>query len=53
MPLEIVCSSCGKVLYTGFELRSPKDVIRASENKCSACGKSLSPSEFTVEVLKI
>jgi ribosomal protein S27E len=53
MPLEIVCSGCGNVLYTGFELRSPKDVIRARENKCSECGKTLSSSEFTIEVLKV
>lgn len=53
MPLEIMCSGCGKVLYTGFDLKSPKDVIRASENKCTACGRNLSFSEFTVEVTKI
>lgn len=53
MPLEIVCSGCGSVLYNGFELRSPKDVIRANENKCPECGKSLSHSEFTIEVTKV
>jgi hypothetical protein len=53
VPLEIVCSGCGKVLYTGFDLKSPKDVIRATENKCSACGKNLSASDFTLEILKV
>ena len=53
LPLEIVCGGCGKVLYTGFDLKSPKDVIRTSENKCSACGKSLSPSDFTIEIVKV
>ena len=53
MPLEIVCGGCGKVLYTGFDLKSPKDVIRASENKCTGCGNSLSPSDFTIEVTKV
>ncbi len=53
MPLEIVCGGCGKVVYTGFELRSPKDIIRANDNKCSECGKSLSANEFTIEVKKI
>jgi hypothetical protein len=53
MPLEIVCSGCGKILYTGFDLRSPKDVIRADENKCRGCGKSLSASDFTIEIIKV
>jgi hypothetical protein len=53
MPLEIVCGGCGNVLYSGFDLKSPKDVIRATENKCGACGKSLSASDFTLDILKV
>ncbi len=52
MPIEIVCDSCGAVLYTGFDLKSPKEVIRGTENKCRSCGKVLSPSDFSVEVRK-
>lgn len=53
MPLEIVCGGCGKVLYTGFDLKSPKDVIRANENRCSDCGRTLSSSDFSVEIIKV
>jgi hypothetical protein len=53
MPLEIVCGECGEVLYSGFDLKSPKDVIRTSETKCRSCGKKLSPSDFAIEVLKV
>ena len=53
VPLEIVCSNCGKVLYTGFDLRSPKDVIRADENKCKGCGQTLSALDFTIEIVKV
>lgn len=52
LPLEIICRSCGEVLYSGFDLRSPKDVIRATGNKCKACGQRVSVSDFTVEVSK-
>ncbi len=53
MPLEIVCAGCGKVLYTGFDLKSPKDVVRANENKCSGCANILSPADFTIEITKV
>ena len=52
MPFEITCVSCGTVLYSGFDLKPPKDVIRANKNKCKACGRSLSISDFGVEVSK-
>jgi len=53
MPLEIVCGGCGQVLYSGFDLKSPKDVMRSNENKCRSCGKSLSVSDFSIEVAKV
>jgi hypothetical protein len=53
MPLEIVCGECGEVQYSGFDLRSPKDIVRTSENKCRACGKNLSALDFTIEVSKV
>ncbi|MGI0080791.1 MAG: hypothetical protein ACRECH_14360 [Nitrososphaerales archaeon] len=52
MPLEIVCSGCGAVVYAGFDLKSAKDVIRANQNKCKSCGKTLSPTEYSVDVSK-
>jgi hypothetical protein len=52
LPLETVCGACGAVLYSGFDLKSPKDVAKHSMNKCKSCGKVLSSSEFIVEVSK-
>jgi ribosomal protein L37E len=50
---EIVCSSCGTPLYSGFDLRSPGDVLKASDFKCRKCGAKLSPTKFQVDVKKI
>ncbi len=52
MPFEVVCASCGAVLYSGFDLRSPKEVIRPFLNKCKSCAKPLSSHDFGVEVTK-
>ncbi|MDH2899601.1 MAG: hypothetical protein PXY39_01385 [archaeon] len=52
MPLEVVCASCGAMLYSGFDLKSPKEVIRSNQNKCKSCGKTLSSHDYTVDVGK-
>jgi hypothetical protein len=44
---EIVCSSCGTPLYSGFDLRSPGDVLKAADYK------KLSPTKFEVDIEKI
>ncbi|HZW54672.1 MAG TPA: hypothetical protein VFF30_00125 [Nitrososphaerales archaeon] len=53
MPLEIICVACGGVIYSGFDLKSPKEAIRATEGKCKSCGKLLSSTDFTFEVTKV
>jgi DNA-directed RNA polymerase subunit RPC12/RpoP len=50
---EIVCSSCGAPLYSGFDLRSPGDVLKAADYKCKKCGTRLSPTKFEVDIEKI
>ncbi|MHB1868970.1 MAG: hypothetical protein ACYCPP_08500 [Nitrososphaerales archaeon] len=52
MPLEITCASCGAILYSGFDLKPPKDVIRSNGDKCKGCGKTLMISDFGIEVSK-
>ncbi|HEY6283919.1 MAG TPA: hypothetical protein VIW22_08350 [Nitrososphaerales archaeon] len=53
MTYEIACSSCGTSLYSGFDLRSPGDVLKAADYKCRKCGVKLSPTKFQVEVRKL
>lgn len=53
MTYEIACMSCGTPLYSGFDLRSPGDVLKAADYKCKKCGVKLSTAKFAVEVRKI
>ena len=53
MTYEIVCLTCGAPLYSGFDLRSPADVLKAADYKCRKCGTKLSPAKFQVDVRKI
>ena len=53
MTYEIACMGCGTALYSGFDLRSPGDVLKASAYRCKKCGAKLSPEKFRVEVRKI
>jgi tRNA(Ile2) C34 agmatinyltransferase TiaS len=50
---EIACMSCGTSLYSGFDLRSPGDVLKVSGYKCRKCGAKLAHDKFSVEVRKI
>ena len=52
MPFEVVCGSCGAILYSGFDLKPPKEVIRSNQNKCKSCGKTLSSHDYSVDVSK-
>jgi DNA-directed RNA polymerase subunit RPC12/RpoP len=50
---ELVCSKCGYAIYSGFDLRSPSDILKPSGYKCKKCGAKLAPENFKVEVLKL
>ena len=47
---EIACSSCGSALYSGFDLRSPNDVLKLVGYRCRKCGAKLSTDKFRVDV---
>jgi predicted SprT family Zn-dependent metalloprotease len=49
---EIACMSCGSSLYSGFDLRSPNDVLKVLGYRCRKCGAKLSADKFQVEVRK-
>ena len=53
MTYEIVCSSCGSALYSGFDLRSPSDVLKVYGFRCKKCGAKLNLEKFKVDVKKI
>ena len=53
MTYEIVCMSCGNSLYSGFDLRSPGDVLKAADYRCKKCGTKLFADKFRVDVRKV
>ena len=52
MTYEIACMSCGGALYSGFDLRSPNDVLKVIGYRCRKCGAKLSTDKFRIEVRK-
>ena len=50
---ELVCSKCGYAIYSGFDLRSPNDILKPSGYRCKKCGAKLTPENFKVEVIKL
>jgi DNA-directed RNA polymerase subunit RPC12/RpoP len=50
---ELVCSKCGFPIYSGFDLRSPNDILKPTGYKCKKCGAKLNPENFKVEVMKL
>ena len=50
MPQRILCRECSAVLYEGFELESPLDVIAGKDGFCPECGRKL---EFTPDAIRI
>jgi DNA-directed RNA polymerase subunit RPC12/RpoP len=53
MTYELVCSKCGYAIYSGFDLRSPSDILKPYGYRCKKCGAKLAPENFKVEVLKL
>jgi len=52
MTYEIACVTCGSALYSGFDLRSPSDVLKVNGYKCKKCGTKLAVDRFRVDVKK-
>lgn len=50
---EIACIKCGNTLYSGFELRSPDDILKVFGYKCKKCGVKLTSQKFRIEIKRI
>lgn len=53
MTYELICSKCGHTLYSGFDLRSPNDILKPMDFSCKKCGTKLTASNFKVDVMKL
>ncbi|HEU4984107.1 MAG TPA: hypothetical protein VFT58_00590 [Nitrososphaera sp.] len=52
MSADVVCGKCGSVIYTMRMLKSVKDALRATNNRCPVCGAALNPADFSVAATK-
>ncbi|MDV3277897.1 MAG: transposase [Nitrososphaerales archaeon] len=50
MTYQVLCSTCGCTLYSGFSLRNPADVLKPLGFRCKKCGAKLSRDHFKVDV---
>lgn len=50
--IEIICGKCGSIINKIISLKSVRDVLRPSNNRCGVCGNALNPSDFAVELHK-
>jgi hypothetical protein len=50
MPQKIFCQECGSVLYNGFELETPTEIIQRHNGICPQCKRRL---DFETEKVKI
>ena len=49
MSVDVTCGKCGEKVTTMKMLKSIKDVLKHYNNKCTACGQTLSTTDFTID----
>jgi hypothetical protein len=47
----VKCAKCDEVLYTGYDIVEPREVLEAVGGKCPRCGRTLSLMPERVEVM--
>jgi len=50
MPIRVICSKCGHVIYCGDDVIEPKDVVRNCRGRCPKCGKKLEEHPIKIDV---
>ena len=53
MFVTVVCDKCGSVIYKMKVLRSVKEILNQSSNKCTSCGALLNSADLAVKATKI
>ena len=51
--IEIYCDKCGSKIKHMIILKSLKDILRPTKYKCSSCGQTLNPMDFSIELEKL
>ena len=52
MFVSIVCDKCSSIVYKMKVLRSVKEILSQSSNRCTGCGAPLSLGEFQIKATK-
>jgi DNA-directed RNA polymerase subunit RPC12/RpoP len=50
--VEIVCGKCGSIIGKMINLKSIKDIMHSTRDRCKVCGVALNPNEFVVKIKK-
>jgi len=50
-----VCKKCGYVFFSGYELRTPAEVVQEAGGRCPRCGerKVIDPVRLRIEVKRL
>jgi DNA-directed RNA polymerase subunit RPC12/RpoP len=51
--IEVFCDKCGSKIKHMIILKPLKDILRPSKYKCSSCGQTLNPLDFSIELEKL
>jgi len=51
--IEVYCDKCGSKIKHMIILKSLKDILRPTKYKCSSCGQTLNPMDFSIELEKL
>jgi hypothetical protein len=52
MIVSVVCDKCSSIVYKMKALRSVKEILSQSSNRCTSCGAPLSLGEFLIRATK-
>ncbi len=50
MPQRVVCSECSNLLYEGDILKSPQDIVKKFDGRCTSCRRKLSFSTKNLSI---
>ncbi len=50
MVFTIVCAECGKPLYSGYDIKPARDILKPLSGKCKKCGLPLSVHDFEIDI---
>jgi hypothetical protein len=50
--VSIVCDKCSSMMFKMKALRSVREILNQSSNRCTGCGAPLSSSDFVIKTTR-